>query len=488
MKIKKENLLVFICLLISAFCIISVSIGTGYTYLCEDDYAYEDAVKDVIDKFDDNTLKAAIYNTYRMALTEQGSHLGNFLLQYLTAYTRWGITGFHISMFFFVALTALSLFSLSRTFSEGRKDFLCFLMAVLCLCVFQMPGTGNMRELFFWYTGALNYTLELAFTLLAVSFTVRASSCKTEKNVNLYIAAASVFGFFSCLGTLEVAFFTYGAFLILTVFLWNAAPKKVIFIPFISSILGGLLDVISPGNYARTVTELAEGHTTLFDAVRDDFVLTFRQFSVVFSSPVFLAFLLIAFAISLVFEFKILKGDINHLRLIFSFLSVFIVALITVFPVAYGQHTDSFKAMRTEAVFQAVLRFMILFFVLCLSQYIQAFYAKMLSKISVAVIAITLVFCIVSGKKFISDVEDGFAHMVMADFLEGNLQNTYIARIYILSSMELAENGSDLYLTVRGSIDNQSMYGMGLSEDPNDPVNVSCAKLFDLNSVSISYD
>ncbi|WP_155838132.1 hypothetical protein [Butyrivibrio sp. FCS014] len=42
--------------------------------------------------------------------------------------------------------------------------------------------------------------------------------------------------------------------------------------------------------------------------------------------------------------------------------------------------------------------------------------------------------------------------------------------------------------TLRVAIYNRSMYGMGLSEDPDAPVNVSYAKFFDLNTVSISHE
>ena len=75
-----------------------------------------------------------------------------------------------------------------------------------------------------------------------------------------------------------------------------------------------------------------------------------------------------------------------------------------------------------------------------------------------------------------------------SDFADGSMKESYTAREYIISSLELAEAGTDATIYVPEFKFAESMYGMGLGEDCNEFVNRSAAGLFRLNSVSVIYE
>ncbi len=162
------------------------------------------------------------------------------------------------------------------------------------------------------------------------------------------------------------------------------------------------------------------------------------------------------------------------------------VQYFTMFPVCYGYHSDSLLNMRTTAAYELLARLMYLFAVICLAQWtVDRGFMHMRAVCSIAALLV-LVFCILSGR-LLSDIKSGFSFETAISLKDGSMQEAYRTRVYVLNALDLAEDGSDVYLNVPLADVPESAYGMGLSEDPNDFVNRSAAGLFHLNSVSVEY-
>ena len=79
------------------------------------------------------------------------------------------------------------------------------------------------------------------------------------------------------------------------------------------------------------------------------------------------------------------------------------------------------------------------------------------------------------------------AYNVVNDFRSGAMQETLVVREYILSTMQMAEDGTDCIIYVPAYNKAISMYGMGITVDYDWIVNRSAANLFDLHTATVIY-
>jgi hypothetical protein len=262
--------------------------------------------------------------------------------------------------------------------------------------------------------------------------------------------------------------------------------NRKIIIPFISAFIGALINVCAPGNFPKTYEHMAEGHSTVFDAFKDTVICYGNETGKILGSPIFLMVLACILAGCLLFKVRIVSRPMSGGLLALTLVGSVLVQYFTAFPVCFGYHSDSLIVMRTTAAYELVAKLMYMFMVVCLAQWISEKEFKAEKVVAICAVVLAIVFCIFSGKTK-EDIKNGFSFMSARDFVSGSMQEAYKTRSYVLMSLELAEKGSDAYIVVPLRGHPESVYGMGLTEDPSAFVNQSAAGLYKLNSVTVIY-
>ena len=88
----------------------------------------------------------------------------------------------------------------------------------------------------------------------------------------------------------------------------------------------------------------------------------------------------------------------------------------------------------------------------------------------------------------LEEAKEGFSYCIVADMYRGNMQRVYNIRANILSTLEMAEEGSDQVIYIKEPLDNRCMYSMGLQSESGDVVNIAAAHLFEVNAISVIYE
>ncbi|WP_022768269.1 DUF6056 family protein [Butyrivibrio sp. NC2007] len=484
----RRRIITIVSILVACLAIIPVLIGDCYTFLCADDFGFESGVMALLPQYNGSVLRASLDATWRMVFESQGTHLANFLLHFVRAYSRWGLPGFHFIMLLFSIFYFYSLYYLTKNLIRN-KDAVMPIFAALSLASTQMIGTLDNRELFFWYTGAFNYTLELSLSFLGLGLYIGLLNWDSEhpRTIKQYIGA-SLFLFLAGWGTLEVAAIGCGLALMTVVFNYKKIiDHKPLMIPFIAALLGAITNLISPGNFARADRELIAGHITFGDAIRDACTIVLDQTVYILKSPTFIVLLLIVFVISLICEISIFEKA-NYITMITALIESILIGFLTAFPVAYGQHIAGFKAMRTHSTYLISARLCIIFCIIVLAQVVRSRWGQAKAIITKVMLAVTIIFALVGSKTMLEEAKEGFSYCIVADMYRGNMQRVYNIRANILSALEMAEEGSDQVIVIKEPLDNRCMYSMGLQSESGDVVNIAAAHLFEVNAISVIYE
>ncbi len=470
--------------------VLPVVLASGYTYLCEDDFSFECGAKDAYLQFGSSFL-GAVDRTKNYYNTNQGTYLFTFLIHFIRAFSRGGLTGLHIYMVFDSLLFALSLLNLMRLVIRDKTVWLGTSFATF-LMIFGMTRTIQAKELFFWYTGTLNFTLELSMAFIAISFLILFQ--RKEKKV--YLVLSSIFAFLASGGSLNMVAASC-AFMLTTiiVFFWEKKFRKQMLIPFGIALLGAVINAAAPGNFIRSTDPLVEGHATFFDALRDTLVMLISEEKFFFGNLVFIIGLCIIFALCTFYKLKFIEGGVSVQRLILVLLGTGAIRYFTLFPVAYGYHTELMSNMRTTASYEIVGKLSYVIFILFLAQFVWEQCEKASAdkvkitpvNISLAVALLALIVFVAGSGRVKYEFKDSITYAAINDFRTGAMQETYAARKYVFDSFAAAEKDTDVILYIEPFNMAISLYGMGLTEDSGWFVNQSCAGLFDLNSVTVLY-
>lgn len=467
--------------------VVPTVIASGYTYLCEDDFSFEGSANETANKL--GAFQGALDRMQMLYNVQQGNYTFLFVIHYLRAYTRWGITGFHAVMILNVLLFVLSLAFLIKMLIRHRTGFLLIVLCVM-VSVFSLPGTHSNVELFLNYTCALNYTWEMSLYFFSAIMCLQYLRESKTWIRRVCFGTSALAGFLASGGSLNVVAFGCVLLLLISI-LGESEPGKRVLSggPFFCALVGALIDVMAPGNRIKSESAIVEGHSTILDALRDLATCYHTEFAVTYLTPVFVLLWVLVLATCVFFHIKILKRNVSSKWLIIVLLGVVIGQLLTIFPVVYGYHSAELLALRTTASCRIAGRLLAFFLAAVLAQWMQEQVVSEKKRLMIAggITALILSYCLVSGQ-LLQDVKEGHAYRIMSDFKSGRMLEAYKSRIYVLSAMEMAPRGTDFFVVVPLINGVQSMYGMGLSTDPEYFVNRSAAGLYDLNSVTVHYE
>lgn len=488
---KRKYILAVIFVLGILLVTLPVVCSSGYTYLCEDDFSFECGAKDAFNDYGSSVIGAAS-RTWNYYLTNQGTYLFTFLVHFIRAYSRGGLVGFNIYMVFNSVLFVLSLLNLLRLLIKDRvvwfgTSFAAFLM------IFGMSGTIAGVELFFWYTGTLNFTLELSLSFIAISLLVT----YLRNNKRAYLICSCIFSFFASGGSLNIVAANCAFLVTLLFFLvWQKKFRKDALFPFGTAFIGAVINAVAPGNFIRSTEPLVEGHATFFDAIRDTFVMQMYEERVFLGNLIFILAMLLIFILCVFFRLKFIEGGVSLPLMLISFVGTGVIRYLTLFPVAYGYHTELMSNMRTTSSYETVAKLTYALFAIIFSQFVWELCEKEKAegksvvtpaRVSLAVVFLMAVISFAGFGKLKLEYTDSISYKALHDLVTGAKQETFAVRKYCLDSFAAAEDGTDVILNIEPFNMAMSSYGMGIAEDSEWFVNKSAADLFDLNSVTILY-
>ena len=488
-------------LFVVVICIVCglILLGDCYTYLCEDDFSFETGV---ITGFNEtgSVLKGALRMTRAYCMSWQGTYLSVFLYFLIGPYHRWGIAGFHVTMLIISILFMLCLMYIVWVISS--RDLLMFsgLYAASVCAVFAMRNTGLHQETFFWYSGAINYTVTFSLTLLTIGLYIQTFRADDERKIRRYLIFTSIFAFLSSLGCLEVSAFNCCMLMaVLILSIERLKESRICMIPAVSGLVGAILNVLCPGNFSKSDMWTTENHTSVFDALKDSFNCYKSEARLILLSPSFILILIIVLILGLTLGFTVRRNsELTLIWLIVIVGGLFLVRFFTVFPVIFGYHSTDLDSARTKATYEAVARLTYIFEMLTVSDFVNHVLkhrTRFVSYVSAAAGCFILVFSLIHPTiidsvdfSLVSDIRDGMVYRVASDHHDGSLRRNYDTRMNVIHALEEAGPEDDVVLYVPLSdVVTKSMYGMGISDDPHWSVNLSAATLFDVKSVTVFY-
>ncbi len=483
---KKEVLRKYIWILMIVALLLPVVIASGYTTLCEDDFSFEAGARDALEiygsRFTALTTKMQdFYNNY------QGTYFFTFMIHILMPYVRWGLPGFHFVMIMSCLLFFAALGFLVHTITRN-KELSLIIMAAMLLMMFGIDYRSiDYKEFFLWYTGALNYTLELMISFVTVSMLIMILRETDTKKRIVYIVISSVLAFCGSGGTLAISALQCAWMLIALGIGYKSLLKfKPSVIPFGFALLGAVINTLGPGNFVRADREITEGHSSFANAVKDTFFQYGTELKHLVHEPLFILILVALLAAGIWLKVKIFPDGISGKWMIAMIPVVFITRFLEAFPVVFGYHTPDFINGRTEASFLLTRQLMYAFLILCLAQWINE-HVKVIRNVYIGLGAVSLLLLILSLGSLKENIRSSWDYNIARELKNGTIVRVYNAREYAISTMEQAAEDSDCIIVVEEDITNNSMYGMGVGADSGEFVNQSAAGLFKLHSATILY-
>lgn len=255
----KEKSYVKIIFLISCIIIIALTagvfiMGAGYTVLLGDDFTHGVRVGAFHVSFL-NYLAASFHYVKDLYLDWQGTFFAMFLQAFLSPINNFGLPQLKAVMignalFFFLSL--LSLLWVSLSFLKG--EFLSLRLFILTFFFVAVTNADIYTEIYFWYSGAVAYSIPFSILLTALTLFLRMNrgTMSPWKKRGCTICAGILL-FLSAGGSLAVAGCGCYVTLLLTgVFYLRFRRISIHNIAvLIAGVIGALVNVVAPGNFAR---------------------------------------------------------------------------------------------------------------------------------------------------------------------------------------------------------------------------------------------
>ncbi len=483
--VRKHERLFIVLFLVLTLCMIGpIVIGSGYTYLAEDDFSFEAGANDKV-LIHNSQIVGPLIRAYEFYFSNQGTYVFNVLIHILRIYTRWGLPGFHLFMILLNIGFAFSLFYFIRAIFNDKLISMGMMLAASS-AVYLNAG-GNVREIYFWYTGAMNYTLGLFFSFIGIGLCLNFMNQPAGEKKMRTLILSMIVTFIGSGTALEVTAPNCAWLLAIIILCFEKfkADKRII-LPFISAFAGAILNVVAPGNFPKTYSDMTEGHSTAFDALVDTASCFKNETLGMLKSPVLMVILMCTFLACILLGVKILSTKMTGKLLVISIIGSFLVQFFTIYPVCFGYHKDYLASQRTAATYELVAKLMYIFIMCCLAQWVQENGLKYSKIVAAAVVIACAIFSVATGN-LKEDIKSGYSYMVFNDLRDGSMQGAYKTREYVLAALSIADEGSDAYINVPLRYGPAAPYGMGLTDNPEEFVNISAAGLYHLNSVSVNY-
>lgn len=476
----KVNFINIGILVVLAFCIIPVLINCLYILPSADDFTNATEVRLLLDE-GHTFLGAAIARTIDLYVNTSGYFFASFLNMFFTPILRTGIDGIRVFcllvyLSFFVSLYFLVKSTLTGWMKINNKQsiLVTYMLIVLCFTNIRQVGAN------YWYCFLVAYMLPIVVGMLGLIFFEKA----LHEEKWYWIAGASVLGFLVSGSSLNItAMICIFYLLIAGVGIFVLNKKRTSIVCFMVTLLGGILNLLSPGNYTRHDSVSDSYNVT--DAILYAIDVVFSRVYKVITSSILPFILIFLFLYFLCVPLK--KVTYKKISIIWM-LVIALGSLVTIaFPVALGYGTQWYPE---RCIFVQDVAMYFFFFVIVIysaNRFREKWLVDGLDKqhIFVLLLMFILSFCIWCDGKRIVEV------FPILNVMQGELNgdSREIAKYWesVFEEIELSE--SEDVVIYREELTKEAVYlPPGLLEDSRHWVNSDVARYYNKNSVSIIYE
>ena len=236
------------CIIIAIMVIILITFIAvmRYTFFYTDDYTHSGLQIQMNSSIRD-TFPFALKRTAEMYETTGGSYSSIFFEFLLDPLCFNGFLTLHFWLGASFCYFFLSMILFLSIFFRRFKCGLAGLLLIGCIC-WAFINYKAWTETFFWFTGAMAYTMPLASLLYMFYFLFLVH----EKKKIIFCLLSFLFGILAMGGVLCIAFVgCYGLILLLIVYIREKSLTRIEVVLFLGIIAFGLINALAPGNYAR---------------------------------------------------------------------------------------------------------------------------------------------------------------------------------------------------------------------------------------------
>ncbi len=422
-------------------------------------------------------LGKAISQSAFIYLTWQGTFFGN-LLTYIggAIYYWWGVIGLQIEyicniLLFFGALWGISFSFYSKAFFS-KKQLYSATFTTAGLIGFMSVYNFDVSELFYWHTGLSMYTVPLSLAIIVVVILLN------EENNHWQIIIAALLAFASSGGALDISAFVCGVTFLIAIYK-SFCKKKVdrSVMVFLLGLLGAVINVAAPGNYVRHSAISAE--YPILTSLKHSNMGVFKELWKYSENGTIIFVILLC----IVMFNSLKKSKITFVNPVLLAIVLYIGSVIIDFPVYLGYAGEELP-IRCEFVRRVAMTL----FLFAVSFNTTGWFAKRserelcLSKELLAVMCL-IFFTALHACVPTDSWEELKPFKIYSDlYYNHRLSNYEKANQQIIETLKNSK-GQDVVLKVPGYNSLGYLKQLGLSEDPDNWINVDIAKYFGNNSI-----
>ncbi len=333
-----KGVLIAVNCLILFFMVYVIAASAGYTVLVGDDFTHGVRVGAFHVPFF-QYFAASLQYMKEIYLDWQGTYFAMFIQALLSPINNFGLPQLKAVMILNVLLFVGALFGVVWTafdFILKEEKMPHIRLTVFTIILFTILDADIFTEIFFWYSGAVAYSIPFSFMLLAVMFFLLLNNDSySKKKKRVFSVCAAFFLFCASGGSLAVT--GTGCYIVLLLaFGFYLMSRKISVSNIVVTavgIIGAIVNVIAPGNFSRhTQNSGGEGFMLLQSAkwtVKNVWAETERL-----TKETMFGVMLIAMLLMGIYLADRLRGSLKE----YGIVSVLALAVgyVTALPVAVG--------------------------------------------------------------------------------------------------------------------------------------------------------
>jgi len=466
-------------LLITLYIVITITYASAFSFYFNDDFSNANGIGLFNAPIKDCVVNSVNY-TKNIYSVWQGTYFSTFIQALLSPLNNGGLNRLRIIMVINSCLFFLSLLTFTNTVINNfvvRLDICEKSIISMIICIMLM-GFNFYGEIFFWYTGAMQYSVALSLFFLGFSLIVY-SNKKGNKTIVPYIIGI-VLGFCSMGGNLAVA--GIGCYVLFVYSIYMYTKEKRIDIKstaaLIIMVVGALINVLAPGNYKRH-DQIDSTGIHIFESLKNSVYMIDSRMQYLVRNTCFVA-LLIAIVL---FGFLVSKKNSMCKKVLpYSVLGL-ATPLFGAFPIALGYSSSNLPERCAFMIDVSIIISFLIFFI-SIGGYLITI---IINKESQDLFKVFI--CVIISTVFLLDGTglDKVTILKMNDQLvSGAYRNHYEDYVAFFDSLS-GHEGEDITIS-RASFPEDLDYYHNLSLNSNSThwVNNAIAKYIGLNSISIS--
>lgn len=318
------------------FILIPIFVLSFYAIPAADDFSMSNKIRTSMAEGGYSHIGASLHMTIHYYKNFGGYFFALFANWLISPLLRGGInvlriTVFAINLFFYLSLYGF-VTSLLKMFFE--IDNLKIKLLSYFLVLFAITNNYNNSETWAWYCVSIAYVFVIGCMFWGIIFFLKA--IKSGKKA--YIIGAAVIGFLVSGGSLIVTAMNCGIYLLIGVWaVWTNNKKRIAAICFCSALLGGVINLVAPGNFIRHETVTSE--YLIGGALKTAAFLTWSRFQYLFFYTPFIILLIVFFIVA--YKFFSFRYDLRGYQLIIALGFIFLGVTVLNFPVCLGYNTGT---------------------------------------------------------------------------------------------------------------------------------------------------